>query len=42
LNTQPDVVEIRYSWKPSLPLNYIMVKYSVDVGTGTETGLQSI
>ena len=42
LNTQPDVVEIRYSWKPSLPLNYIMVKYSVDVGSGTETGLQSI
>ncbi|QGJ94898.1 tail sheath protein [Gordonia phage RedWattleHog] len=42
LNTQPDVVEIRYAWRPALPLNYIMVRYSVNVSTGTETALQSI
>lgn len=42
LGTQPDVIEIRFSWKPSLPLNYIVVRYSVSVTTGDSTALQSV
>ena len=34
LATQPDVVEVRYEWKPAYPLNYIVVRYSVAVMTG--------
>jgi len=34
LATMPDVVEVRYEWKPAYPLNYIVVKYSVEVMTG--------
>lgn len=32
--TMPDVVEVRYEWKPAYPLNYIVVRYSVEVMTG--------
>lgn len=32
--TMPDVVEVRYEWKPAYPLNYISVKYSIEVMTG--------
>lgn len=32
--TMPDVVEVRYEWKPAYPLNYILVRYSVEVMTG--------
>jgi hypothetical protein len=32
--TMPDVVEVRYEWKPAYPLNYIRVRYSVQVMTG--------
>jgi hypothetical protein len=32
--TMPDVIEVRYEWKPAYPLNYILVKYSVAVMTG--------
>lgn len=41
LGTQPDVIEVRYGWKPSLPLNYIVVRYSVNTTTG-DTAVQSI
>jgi hypothetical protein len=34
LATLPDVVEVRYEWKPAYPLNYILVRYSVEVMTG--------
>ena len=34
LDTQPDVVEIRFAWNPAMPLNYIVVRYSVNVTTG--------
>ena len=34
LGTQPDVVEIRFAWNPAMPLNYIVVRYSVNVTTG--------
>ena len=30
----PDVIEVRYEWKPAYPLNYISVKYSIEVMTG--------
>lgn len=31
----PDVIEIRYEWRASIPLNYIVVRYSIDLTTGT-------
>lgn len=34
----PDVVEIRYEWQASMPLNYIVVKYSLSVTEGELTG----
>lgn len=34
LGTQPDVVEIRFAWHPAMPLNYVIVRYSVNVTTG--------
>ena len=37
ISTQPDVIEVRYEWKPAYPLNYIVVKYSVAVMTGDVT-----
>jgi len=42
LGTQPDVVEIRFAWQPSLPLNYIVVRYSVSISTGASTSLTSV
>ena len=35
--TLPDVIEVRYEWRPAYPLNYISVKYSVAVMTGDVT-----
>lgn len=37
LATLPDVIEVRYEWKPAYPLNYIVVRYSVAVMTGDVT-----
>lgn len=37
IGTQPDVIEVRYEWKPAYPLNYIVVRYSVSVQTGDVT-----
>ena len=34
LETMPDVVEIRFAWNPAMPLNYVIVRYSVNVTTG--------
>jgi hypothetical protein len=33
----PDVIEVRYEWRPAYPLNYIVVRYSVAVMTGDVT-----
>lgn len=33
----PDVIEVRYEWRPAYPLNYIVVKYSIAVETGDIT-----
>jgi hypothetical protein len=41
VNDQPDVVEVRFEWKPSMPLNYIIVRYSVSTTSGDAT-LQTI
>lgn len=35
--TMPDVIEVRYEWRPAYPLNYIVVRYSVAVMTGDVT-----
>lgn len=32
--TQPSIIEVRFSYRPSFPLNYIMVTFSVDLSTG--------
>lgn len=37
LATHPDVIEVRYEWKPAYPLNFILVRYSVEVMTGDVT-----
>ena len=37
ISTLPDVIEVRYEWKPAYPLNYIVVRYSVAVMTGDVT-----
>jgi len=37
VDTQPDILEVRYQWKPAWPLNYIIVRYSVDITTGEVT-----
>lgn len=37
LSTMPDVIEVRFEWKPAYPLNYIVVRYSVAVMTGDVT-----
>lgn len=34
LEAQPDVVEVRFEWKPAFPLNYIVVRYSITTTTG--------
>lgn len=33
----PDVVEVRFTWKPSVPLNYITVRYAITLDTGETT-----
>ncbi|WP_267716796.1 hypothetical protein [Streptomyces sp. CoH17] len=33
----PDVIEIRYDWQAAVPLNYIVVRYSVNISTGQTT-----
>ena len=48
IDTLPDVIEVRYEWRPAYPLNYIVVRYSIatesgDITTtieGTTTGTQ--
>jgi len=37
LITNPDVLEISYNWKPSMPLNYIVLTFGIDLSTGTVT-----
>ena len=37
VNEYPDVVEVRFEWKPSMPLNYIVVRYSVSTTSGEAT-----
>lgn len=38
----PDVLEVRYQWRPTYPLNYIVVKYSVDSTTGEVTSNDAV
>ena len=35
--TNADVITISYSWLPALPLNYIVVQFTLDVTTGVTT-----
>ena len=35
--TLPDVIEVRFEWKPAYPLNYIVIRYSVATMTGDVT-----
>lgn len=37
IDTMPDVIEVRYEWRPAYPLNYIVVRYSIATETGDVT-----
>lgn len=37
ISTMPDVIEVRFEWRPAYPLNYIVVRYSIAVETGDIT-----
>lgn len=37
LATNPDVLEVSYSWLPAFPLNYIVVTFNVSLSTGNIT-----
>lgn len=37
LPTSPDKVEVRFGWQPAIPLNYVLVKFSINVVDGTIT-----
>lgn len=37
IETMPDVIEVRYEWRPAYPLNYIVVRYSIAVESGDIT-----
>lgn len=35
LQTNPDVVEVAFEWRAAIPLNYIVVRYSINISTGS-------
>jgi hypothetical protein len=35
LATTPDVVQVTFEWQPSLPLNYIVASFSINITTGS-------
>lgn len=37
LMESPDVIEVRFNWQPSMPLNYIVARFSIDLTTGIAT-----
>lgn len=34
LVSNPDVIQVQFEWQASIPLNYILVRYSIDLTTG--------
>lgn len=34
ISDEPDVIEVRFEWRPAYPLNYIVVRYSIAVESG--------
>lgn len=34
-STSPDVIQVTFNWKASMPLNYIVAQYSIDMTTGS-------
>jgi hypothetical protein len=37
LINNPDVIQVQFEWQASIPLNYILVRYSIDLTTGNVT-----
>lgn len=37
LVNNPDVIQVQFEWQASIPLNYILVRYSIDLTTGDVT-----
>lgn len=37
LVNNPDVIQVQFEWQASIPLNYILVRYSIDLTTGNVT-----
>jgi len=40
LINNPDVIQVQFEWQASIPLNYILVRYSIDLTTGDVTQTQ--
>ncbi len=38
----PTVIEVKFSYLPAYPLNYIVISFSVNVATGATEGLTEI
>jgi len=41
LMSNPDVLEVTFTWKPSWPLNYIVVRFAISLSTGDTTSVGS-
>ena len=41
LTSSPDIIQITFEWQPSIPLNYILVSYSINTTTGNITQLST-
>lgn len=39
LVNNPDVIQVQFEWQASIPLNYILVRYSIDLTTGNVTNV---
>lgn len=37
LVNNPDMIQVQFEWQASIPLNYILVRYSIDLTTGNVT-----
>lgn len=38
----PSVIEVRFAYKPSFPLNYITVTFSVDLSMSTDPAITDV
>ncbi|MET7363271.1 hypothetical protein ABZS76_33205 [Streptomyces sp. NPDC005562] len=41
MSADPSIIEATFSYKPAIPMNYIVIKFAVDLNTGDTTGEQN-